>query len=175
MKTLSVTRSNILRNSVDERSVLHGHSMAARMGQPRRPWSVAVLSLQSRLRHGPSGGHLPACNKRCDALVDILGVSCGFNGVFPVAVSHHQETLAHTVHPLERRRFSTCEGVSNHALSDHGFSNLEEAGHVGSEHIVAFATVLLGGFKRILVDVDHDAFEFLINFFTSPWHALRVL
>lgn len=80
--------------------------MAARMGKPRRPWSVAVLSLQGRLRHWPSGGHLPACNKRCDAMVDILGVSRVFNGVFPVAVSHHQETMANTVHPLERGRFS---------------------------------------------------------------------
>ena len=87
MKTLFVTRSNILRNSVVERSVLHGHSMAARMGKPGCSRSAAVLGVSRRVRHGYPRGDLHARNKSNHTLVDVVGVSRVFHGVFSMAVS----------------------------------------------------------------------------------------
>ena len=43
-------------------------------------------------------------------------------------------------------------------------TDLEEACHVRSEHIVAFAAIFLGGLSDVLVDVAHDSLEFLIHF-----------
>ena len=72
-----------------------------------------------------------------------------------------------------RRRLTLVK--SNDALGDHGFGDLEEAGHVGTKHVIALTAVLLGRFESVLVNVDHDVLESLVDFLTGPGQTEGVL
>ena len=60
-------------------------------------------------------------------------------------------------------------------LSDHRVSDLDEAGDVGADDVVALLAVLRGGFPGVVVDGLHDALELLVDFLARPGETFGVL
>ena len=54
------------------------------------------------------------------------------------------------------------------AVSEHCVNNLLEACDVSADNIVALVAVAFCGVVDVVVDVDHDVFEFCVNLFECP-------
>ena len=68
-----------------------------------------------------------------------------------------------------------CWYLLDTTLADHGISNLDEAGNVGTGLNIALKTVFLGSTGRRIKDVLHDRLEFLVDLLAGPLEAGRVL
>ncbi len=66
-----------------------------------------------------------------------------------------------------------CQGIRrvrglHHALGLHGLSHLEEAGDIGSCHIIAGHAVFLGRLINVLEDTRHDDLQTFIDLLKRP-------
>ncbi len=53
-------------------------------------------------------------------------------------------------------------------MGQHGIGDFQEAGDIGANHQIALITKILGSCTGISIDIDHNVFEFSIDFFKSP-------
>ena len=61
------------------------------------------------------------------------------------------------------------------ALRYHSLGDLQEAGNVGTKHVIALTPVLLCSRVSLPMDELHDVLELTVHLLARPGHAQRVL